>query len=129
MNPLRETFRLLYANRLKRHDPIAAFRALLGTSIFAYLNLFVVAILADPFTGYLDWLGNHGMPTVVVLTLILSAICATLYLLWIHNGKLERVRARIDGGWRPRRALVYAYIITSLLALPASVILMDNWKT
>jgi len=129
MNPLRETFHILYANRLKRHDRIAAFRALVGTTIFAYLNLLVATILTDPFTGYLSWLAKHGFPTLAVIALSGIAIGTVQYFCWIANGKLERERRRIEHGPPPRPILVYAYIATSFFALPVAGILMDHLKT
>jgi len=129
MNPLHEMLRLIYANRLKRHDPIAAFRALVATTIFAYLNLLVVTMLTDPFTGYFDWLTKHGVPTLLAIVLGMFAIGAVQYSLWVQHGKLARERARIESGTPPRRGLVYAYVVASLMALTASGILMHHLKT
>jgi uncharacterized membrane protein len=129
MNPLRETFHLLYANRLKQKDLLPVFSALSGTIIFAYLNLLVVTMLSDPFTGYFSWLGNHGWQTLLVVSVVGVSIGLVQYFCWIANGKLERERVRIERGPSPKRILVFTYIALSILALPATGILMHHLKT
>ena len=129
MNPLRETFHFLYANRLKRHDPIAAFRALVVTTILAYLNLLAATFLTDSFTGYSGWLAKHGVPTLVVIMISLVAIGIAQYFCWIYKGKLERERARIDRGESPKRIVVFTYIVLSILCFPVISTLMHYFKS
>jgi hypothetical protein len=126
MNPLRKTFHLLCANRLKKEDQQPVFSALGFSTILAFLNLLVLTMVTDPFTGYFTWLGNHGVPTLVVIALSVFAIGTAQYLCWIHNGKLERECARIEHGASPRPILVYGYIALSFVALPIVGILMHK---
>jgi hypothetical protein len=128
MNPLREIFLFLYATRLKQKDLRPVFGALAGTTILAYLNLLVLTMLTDPFTGYFAWLAEHGLPTLVVVTLTMFAIGTAQYFCWVANGKLERVRARLERGASPNRYFVFAYIVLSILALPAIGTLMHNLR-
>lgn len=129
MNPLRETFHFLYLSRLKKGDLNPALGALLVTTILAYLNLLVVTMLVDPFTGYFSWLGRHGVPTLLVVGVSMVAVAIVQYFCWIYDGKLERERARIERGARPRSAVVYLYVSVSILALPACGILRHLWRS
>jgi len=128
MNPLRETFHFLYANMLKKNDLQPVFGALITTTILTCLNLIVVTMLTDPFTGYFTWLAKHGVPTVVAVVLSMFAIGSAQYYCWIYNGNLEKERTRIAGGAPLRPALVYAYIATSILAIPVTGILIQNLR-
>jgi hypothetical protein len=123
MNPLHETFRFLYLSRLKKGDSSAAFGALLVTTILAYLNLLVLVMLTDRLTGYFKWLGKHGVPTLIVLAAGMLAVATVQYLCWIHDGKLAREHARIEGGALPKPAKVYCYVVISILAPPVCGIL------
>lgn len=126
MSPLRETFHFLYANRLKHKDIQPAFGALLVTTILTYLNVLVLTILTDPFTGYFTWLRKHGVPTLLAVVLSMFAIGAAQYFCWIANGKLASARARIESGSPPNSTIVYAYIAVSFFALPAAGMLMAH---
>jgi hypothetical protein len=126
MNPLRETFHFLYANRLKQNDPQPLFGALGVTTVLAYLNLLAVMMIAEPFTGYFRWLGNYGWQTLLIFSLFGIAIAFVQYLCWIANGRLLCERMRFERGESPNRILVFAYIAFSMLALPASGIFIHH---
>jgi len=129
MNPLHETFQFLYLSRSKKGDPNPAFGALMGTTILAYLNLLVVTLLTNPFTGYFSWLGKHGVGTLMVIAFGMFAVGAVQYFCWIYGGRLERERAQIEGGARPRAAVAYLYIAISILAVPAFGIFEHHLKS
>jgi hypothetical protein len=129
MSPIHETFRFLYLSRHKRGDLNPAFGALIGTSVLAYLNLLVVVMITDPFTGYFSWLGRHGVLTLIVIALSVVTVAGVLYFCWIYGDKLKRVRVPVENAPRPRSIVVYIYIVVSFLAVPIAGILMHSVKT
>jgi hypothetical protein len=129
MNPLRETFCYLFASRLKRSDPHAAFRAVLGTIILAFLNLLTVGTLLEPTLGFVAWYSSHGWPSIIAIFVALVAIATVQYLCWIANGRLDHVRAAIKDGRSMSSAWVFGYIAVSILAIPVTGVLMHQLRS